>query len=153
MENTSDSRETLIASRKYALYLLEQRDLTEKQLRDKLVRRGYSEAVAGDTIAYVKSFNYIDDLRYAKHYIEYRKAMKSRRKINEDLMKKGISRDIISVAMEDCGDWNEDCQIEALLKKKSYDSEMADTSEKRRVYGFLMRRGYQPDDIRRLMKM
>ena len=45
--------------------LLQKREYTEKQLRDKLAQGGYSEDIAEEALDYVKSFHYIDDTRYA----------------------------------------------------------------------------------------
>ena len=55
-------------ARKRLLYLLQRADQTEKQLRDRLARDGYPEDVADDAIAYVESYHYIDDFRYACTY-------------------------------------------------------------------------------------
>ena len=54
-----------------AMNLLQKRTYTEKQLTDKLRDGFYPEDVIEDAINYVKSFRYIDDLRYAVDYITY----------------------------------------------------------------------------------
>ena len=63
--------EELTRAKKRALYLLTDQDRTEKQLREKLEKTGYSGQVIEETIEYVRSFGYIDDLRYSVRYIEY----------------------------------------------------------------------------------
>ncbi len=39
--------------------------------------------------------------------------------------------------------------IQALLTKKGYDPDRADQKEKQRIYGFLMRRGFSGEQVRR----
>ena len=56
-----------------AMNLLTARDYTEKQLRDKLNKREYSSDEIQAAIDYVKSFHYVDDIRYAENYLEYYK--------------------------------------------------------------------------------
>ena len=48
--------EELTRAKKRALYLLTDQDRTEKQLREKLEKTGYSGQVIEETIEYVRSF-------------------------------------------------------------------------------------------------
>ena len=80
--------EELTRAKKRALYLLTDQDRTEKQLREKLEKTGYSGQVIEETIEYVRSFGYIDDLRYSVRYIEYYRSKKSVKRLRYDLLKK-----------------------------------------------------------------
>lgn len=60
-------------AKKKALHLLERMDRTEQQLRTKLTEGGYPSEIVEQTLEYVKGFHYIDDVRYARTYMEYRK--------------------------------------------------------------------------------
>ncbi len=51
-------------------------------------------------IEYVRSFHYIDDVRYAGYYIESRSQTKSKRQIVQDLKAKGVSSEDIEAAYE-----------------------------------------------------
>ncbi len=62
-----------------AMYLLEDMDRTEAGLREKLRQGLYPEDAAEEAIQYVKSFGYLDDLRYAENFVRTRKGSKSRR--------------------------------------------------------------------------
>ena len=48
-----------------AMHLLEQGDWTRRGLEDKLLKSGYPPHAAEEALAYVESFHYIDDKRYA----------------------------------------------------------------------------------------
>ena len=52
-----------------AMHLLEDMDRTEAGLREKLRQGEYPEAVPEKAVAYVRSFGYLDDVRYAENCI------------------------------------------------------------------------------------
>lgn len=127
--------------------MLEKMDRTEQQLIEKLKTNGYPEECIEDAVAYVKKYHYIDDLRYAEHYIRYHQQKKSRQKLKMDLMQKGVRKDVIEQALEENFESDEMRQIRELLEKRRYDKTDSDEKEKRRTYAFLMRRGYRSSDI------
>lgn len=138
-----------------AMNLLQKRDYTEKQLRDKLSDGMYPQDCIDTAIDYVKSYRYVDDERYAEDYINYHMSGRSRNRIIMDLMNKGISKDIILNKLEELysesGDENEIIQIRQLLIKKKYDAQTIDHKEKQKLIAFLMRRGYDISTIKKAM--
>lgn len=139
-------------AKKRALHLLERMDRTEQQLREKLLSSEYPVICVDDAIAYVKSFHYLDDSRYAENFTRYSKEKLSRQQIKQKLMTKGVSRDIIDCAVEKEYDAEESEHIRKLLEKKHYDRESCDEGEFRRVYQYLLRRGFRSNDILKEMK-
>jgi regulatory protein len=138
-----------------AMNLLQKKDYTEKQLRDKLSEGFYPGDIIDDAIHYVKAYHYLDDERYARDYITYHMSIRSRNRIIQDLTGKGISKDIFmpiveELYVEEDSDVELD-QIRKLLAKKHYDPEETDFKEKQKIMAFLMRRGFQMSDIRRAM--
>ena len=78
-----------------AMHILERTDKTEAQLRRKLEESEYPKEAVESAIAYVTSYGYLDDRRYAEHYIEWKKQGKgkarlkmSRREFPEKLLKR-----------------------------------------------------------------
>ncbi len=135
--------------------LLKSKDYTVAQLRQKLKQGNYPEAVIEEALAYVASFHYTDDCRYAQGFINTHSATRSRRKIENDLLCKGIAKDVIIRAWEqweeDGNEQDEDAQIAELLNKKHFDPENADQREMQRIYGFLARRGFSTEKILKAM--
>ena len=125
---------------KRAMHLLEKQDRTERQLYDKLKQNGYPESCIESAIAYVKSYHYIDDFRYASTYIRYHQEKKSRQKLKMELMAK---EEYVS---------DDQKKIAELLQKRHYSFEDADVSEQRKNYQFLLRRGFKSSDILHVMK-
>lgn len=139
-------------AKKRALHLLEQMDRTEQQLREKLMASEYPVSCVDEAISYVKSFHYLDDERYAETFTRYKKEKMSRQQIKQKLMMKGISKDIISNVIEEEYDVDESAHIRKLLEKKHFSSGDADEREFRRVYNYLLRRGFRGSDILKEMK-
>ncbi len=138
---------------KRVLYLLEKMDRTEYQLRDKLRQNHYPDLLIDHGIAYAKSYHYIDDLRYIETYIRQSKDKKSKQRIKMDLIQKGCSKELIEEAFENVLSWNEEIQIQNLLHKKKYNHEEAEDNEKRKIYQYLLRKGYKSEDILRCMRV
>ena len=149
MMSKSDIR---IRAKKRALYLLERMDRTEHQLREKLMASDYPEDVVEEAIEYVKSFHYLDDERYAQTFTRYKKDKMSRQQIKQKLMMKGVSREIALEAIEEEYDVDETVHIRSILEKKHFSNETADEGEFRRVYNYLLRRGFRSNDILKEMK-
>lgn len=133
------------------MYLLKSRDYTRHELEEKLRKEYYSEEIVEQAITYVASYGYVDDIRYAKAYIHYAGKTKSRKQIEFDLMKKGVSKDVIISAFEELNELeeleSEEELIRALLVKKHYKNEDATTEERRKIIGFLYRKGFSLDKI------
>lgn len=135
-------------AKKRAMHLLEKMDRTEQQLRKKLLESEYPPDLAEEAIAYVKRFHYVDDMRYADCYVRLRGASKSRGKLLAELQQKGIDREVATrVLAEYEDDQDEQQMIRDLMQKRNYDPLTASAQEQRRMYGYLMRRGFQSTDI------
>ena len=144
--NYNEQRE----ARRKALRLLEHMDRTEKGLQERLIQGGFSEVAAEDAVAYVKDYGYVNDYRYALNYILYRIHSNSRQKIFQELLQKGISRDVASEAWEEASDLEEPDETSLLrtaIEKKCSPGDTLDDKAMRRLYGYLQRRGFRMGDI------
>lgn len=135
-----------------AMHILERTDKTEAQLRRKLEESEYPKEAVESAIAYVTSYGYLDDRRYAEHYIEWKKQGKGKARLKMELVQKGISREIIEEVLEstDFGETREMIR-QIILKKRKTDIPMNE-KEKQRLYGFLMRKGFSSSDILAVMR-
>lgn len=133
------------------MYLLKSRDYTKYSLEDKLRKEYYPEEVITNAVSYVCSYGYVDDRRYARSYINYAGKTKSRKQIEFDLAKKGVSKADVEAAYVELGETDdlvsEESLIQALLVKKHYKNESASTEERRKIIGFLYRKGFSLDKI------
>lgn len=131
-----------------AMHLLQKMDRTKWELERKLQESGYPQVVVKRALEYVESFHYIDDKRYAAMYIQSQKTKKGKARIKMELMRKGISAELIAeVFSETENEIDTREAICSLIEKKCSYSEEMDEKEKRRLYGFLLRRGFSSSDI------
>lgn len=135
--------------------LIKSRDYTREQMKHKLEQGGYPEPVIEEALDYAASGRYIDDLRYAENFITCSHEKKSRRRIENDLLQKGISTETIArawVQWENDGNVQDEAeQIRTLLAKKHFDAETADRKELQKMYAFLAGKGFDGDKIRRAL--
>lgn len=140
-----------------AMNLLKSREYTTKQLYRKLKEGFYPESVIEQALDYVAGFHYIDDLRYAETYISDHESSRSRKRIEQDLLNKGISRETLEQAFSQWeqkgGVLDEDAMIRQLLEKRHYDPETSDYKEQQRMYGFLMRKGFSSDKVHKALRI
>lgn len=138
-----------------AMNLLKNREYTTARLRDKLRQGGYPEKIVEEALAYVASFHYTDDLRYATQYIACHGESRSKRRIETDLMGKGIDAETIRAAWDAWEDQggvqDERGMIRRLLEKRHYDPDTADRAERQKQAAFLMRKGFSGESIRRVL--
>ena len=136
-----------------AMNLLKSREYTVRQLEDKLKAGGYPEKIIEEALEYVAGYHYTDDLRYAVGFIRSHADSRSHRRIEQDLLRRGIRRDTLEKAWavweEEGGDQDEGKMIQTLLEKKGFDPQTADRKERQKMYGFLMRKGFSGDSVRR----
>lgn len=141
--------------RERILYLLDSSPRTEYEIRTKLFKSGYIEVYVTPVINRIKEYGYIDDYAYARMYSESLRNSKnnSRRVIEQKLYQKGISTEIISRIMDEVS-IDETDLIFKVLKKKKVDTESynnMDYASRRKVYGYLISKGFAPSNVSRCL--
>ena len=139
--------------KKRALNLLLKGDMTEMKLRSKLLEGKYSEDIVDTAIKYVKSYNYIDDRRYALSFISAKSSTDSKNTIRRKLIEKGVSKEIIDSCIEEYyveDELNSDVEkelIERLIRKKCKDLSNIDYTDKQKLIASIMRKGFSYYDV------
>lgn len=139
-------------ARRRALHLLTARDMTEKQLLEKLRRDGHPEEVVQDALEYVKGYHYVDDGRYAEAYVRSMQGKKSRKSIGLELERRGVSKEIAARALEEAEQESEEEMIGELLRKRAGAPHRMEAGELRRVYAYLMRRGFESGEVAKVLE-
>jgi len=137
---------------KRAMHLLEKTDRTEEQLRKKLLEGRYPEELVEEAIAYVKSYHYIDDERYARTFVRLNQERRSAGRMKMDLLAKGIASDVIERALEEENETPPEVLIQRLLEKRGFDPDTATPKETAKMYQFLLRRGFRAGEIMHVLK-
>ena len=73
---------------------------TKKQVKEYLLKKGYSEDIAWHCVDKLKEYNYINDEEYTKRYIESVSKTQGKRMVEYKLMMKGIKKEDIGAAYD-----------------------------------------------------
>lgn len=139
-----------------AVFLLSKRDLSRRELEEKLCREkgkycADNREAAAAAAARMEALGYVNDERYARHLAEQYARVKlyPRRRIVEELMHKGIDREVAREAAAEL-ELDEAQMALAFLAKKRY-TVPKDNKERQRIVGALVRYGYSSEVIRRAL--
>ena len=141
-----------------ALDMLEARARGVVELRRLLLKKGEPEADVDAAIARLQQSGLLNDDNYARQFARSKAlgAGLSRRRLQMELSKRGVAREISETAIEAVFEEegvDEDASIERVARKKlRMLSKVDDDTKRRRLYAFLARRGYDSDDITRVMR-
>jgi regulatory protein len=133
-------------ARQKALAILKRSDRTELELRQKLKQAEYTEEIINRTLAYINSYHYLDDKRYAQNYFTYKKSSKSSKQIRMELVQKGIDKEMINNIMEEEG-YSEEEAIQKAIRKKTQDIDALSFEQKQKIAAYLYRKGFSQEMI------
>lgn len=141
-----------------ALDMLEARSRAVAELRRLLIRKGEPEAEVDAAIERLRANGLLDDANFARQLTRSKAvgAGLSRRRIQQELTKRGVARALADEAIEEVFDEegvDEEESIERVARKKLRTlTNVDDATRKRRLYGFLARRGYDNEEIQRVLR-
>lgn len=146
----------LYRAKQKALSLLKFMDRTKQQLKRKLKEAGYSEDIVESAIAYIDSFGYLSDERYASVYIRERKHRKSKLALKVELSQKGVPNEIIEQVFEreyqeEAEDDPEMIAIKKSIAKKKLNLGSLSWEEKQKIIASLYRKGFELDKINKVL--
>lgn len=128
--------------------LLAKRSMTEMELRRKLKEGIYPDSIIDNVIEKLNRYSLINDKQYVSNYFETYSKTKSMRQIKQNLMNKGISREVLESVFEETG-IDEEANIRRIIEKKFFSCENASAAEKNKIASYLLRKGYGYDLIRK----
>lgn len=124
---------------------------SEKELFDKLIKKGYTKEVADKAIEKLEEYHYIDDELFAKQFIEQNKKL-SKKMLENKLFAKGVNSSIIKEQLQ--GIFDEDelnlciSQVQKYIKSK----DMTKENSKEKLYASLLRKGFPFEIIKKATK-
>lgn len=139
-------------AKNYTYRILARRMYTTKEIRNKLVERGYVDEVIQDAIATLERYGYLNDRTYAEEWIQSRMRSKPKGKIalRQELERKGIEKSIIEGALSRAFDESKEADMALELARRKVRSYSGDdpAAVKRKLQGFLLRRGFDYEMVR-----
>jgi regulatory protein len=124
---------------------------TEAELRKRLNTR-FAEQVTRQVIERLKDEGYLDDALYVDCYIRDRMKFNpmGRYRIKMELEQKGINKDLIENSSEYSA-IDEKKLIEGILETKLKGYDINEEKQKRRLLGYLVRRGFSFEAINQVL--
>ena len=138
------------SAKEKAFYILERRDHSKFELVSKL-KKDFDENVALSVSEKMVDLGLINDESFAEKYAKELLSSKcySKNRAKLELIKKGISKDMAESVLDEF-DFDAEKNIKKLIEKK-YKNAFSDEKIKRRAVAFLLRHGYNFEDIRRVL--
>lgn len=126
-----------------ALAFLGHRARSEAEIRTRLEKDEWSEAVIARVLERLRDVKLVDDGDFAQHWVENRSRFRPRggRMLQQELRQKGVGRDDIQAALPDADEEVENALL--ALRKTVRKWELPDEREaQRKAIEFLARRGF-----------
>ena len=147
--------ESQIRCKSSALRIIEKSYKTEKEVRDKLILKGYEDNSINKSIEFLKEYNFINDSNYTKAFIRDKLKSQGSQKIKYTLIQKGISKENID---EELSDLNKESEKNTALNmaKKKFDiikkKENDNYKISGKLYRYLISKGYEYDVTSEVVK-
>lgn len=140
-----------------ALNLLGFRARSARELQRRLTQKGESRERADRVIQRLREVGLIDDADFARQLTRSKvSAGASRRRVHQELFKRGVARDVADEAVEEVFEdegMSDAASIERVARKKWQTLKSLDAlTRRRRLYAFLARRGFDADDVSRVVR-
>lgn len=139
-----------------ALRLLGGRDYTTIGLSRKLEQRGYASEQIEEALNRLTAERFLDDRRYAERFIA--QSRESGRyvgyRLRQELMRRGVPSDVSAELLAVGTEHAEEVDLARQLISRRYagfDPVTSDDRNRRRIAGFLQRRGFGAEVIRQVL--
>ena len=135
--------------------MLARRELSEKQVRERLARKGHEEDAIDVAVARLREERALDDARVAEAIARTETSIRRRGKlrVRMQIERAGIDKSLAKRAVDEVfGAIDDDALIEASLQKRLRGREtIADDREFQRLYRYLAGQGFESDRIMKLL--
>jgi len=147
-----------VATYDRALNMIALRARSASELRRLLLRKKEPADLVDAAIERLLRAGFLDDGSFARQFARSKLlgAGLSRRRVQQELARLGVARDVAEMALSDVvteEQVDEDEGLERVARKKLKSLARLDpATQRRRLYAFLARRGYDNDDIARTLR-
>lgn len=127
-----------------ALNLLGYRARSEAEVRERLGRYGYAGETVEGVVLRLKELGYLDDEEFARLKAREKARRYGPRRVSAELRQSGVGEDLARGVVEEEFAGREELGEARSAAARRYNRSGSD-AEARRVYGFLVRRGYSAE--------
>jgi regulatory protein len=127
-----------------ALHFLGYRARSRREVCDRLRRYGYGEKTVEGVVGRLEELGYLDDEEFARTATREKARRYGPRRVSDDLRRSGVDAELAQNVVDDEFAGRSELEEARSAAARRYNREGSD-AEARRVYGFLVRRGYSSD--------
>lgn len=135
-----------------ALDYLEKCARSEKEVKDKLYKKGYSKQQVEDTLSKLKEYRFIDDTEYVKQFLFFYKNKFGKKQLELKLTAvKGVDRKLVGEILDEQLSDDEELLKAVTFSKKYISQKKLDSSKesKAKLANWLYSKGFEWDIINR----
>jgi regulatory protein len=131
-----------------ALELLAYRARSEWEIREYLKRKDYEPTLIDAAISKLAQYGYVDDRAFARQWVESRRLLKaaSKRRLQQELRQKHIADEVVTIVLDESETDDRQALRQLIDKKRSR------YPDKLKLMQYLMRQGYNYDDIKQALR-
>lgn len=144
-------------ARDAAMVLLSYRPRSAAELRRRLARKGFAAEVVDATVERLGDLGVVNDASFAETFVRDRVRLRphGRRRLRQELRAKGVDEETAAAAIDEVMEREDASELdlarEAAARWKPRPGEERDRA-RRRLHGFLARRGFGSDAIRQVLE-
>jgi len=147
-------RDSQNRARDYALKLLSYRGRSERELEERLLKKGITTTETSSAIRYLKEKGLVDDMSLAE---TLKRETLTTRLLSQSgskryMLSRGIPRGIVDLVFSCHEDTDLDNAVRIIEKKRRVLGKYPQAVARRRLYGFLQRRGYSSETIMKVLR-
>lgn len=147
-----EKKERTENARQNAVRFVSYRPRSAYEVRIHLRRKSFEDVVIDQVVEYLISLDLLDDVAFANYWVEQRETFRPRSRfaLSQELRNKGIGQDVIDSALEEV---DESAAARRAVEKRAYRwAELPEDEYKKKVAGFLQRRGFSYEVVRETLE-
>ena len=143
-------------ARNNAYALLRQRPRSVHEIRNRLKLKGYAPGVIEDVVANLERTGDLNDEKFARFWVESRMHMNPAGDVvlKHELKRNGISDGIIEAVLAEKAEKYDEYEVALSMAKDRFErlKKLDRRKATKRIYDFMLRRGFKYDNIRRVIE-
>ncbi len=151
-DKLNDLKDKAILDKGYdrALNLISRRPRSEWELRDYLKRKEYEEDTTEKILNKLSESGYVNDLDFAKRWVENRRLLKStsKRRLQQELRQKRVANEVIGKVLAE----DETDELEVLRELIARKRKQTRYQDDPKLMQYLIRQGYNYADVKEALK-
>jgi len=137
--------------RERAFDLLSRRDHSEWELRRKLLEKGAVAEELPPLLKELRSFNYLNDERFAGNFVRYRAGKAwGRLRFRQELLQRGVSAEVVENVLREAPELQAD-QLDSKLRR-TVEKELRRGKEEKKIIASLLRKGFSVGQVRKALE-